>query len=62
MGPISHGGPANLWRPHLRCLGYSGSYDRFMGSNHSLYDEMALWMEKRLNRQMDVWRWPAVPS
>lgn len=33
---------------------WSGSYDRFMGSNHFLYDEMALWMKKRLNRQMDV--------
>ena len=33
---------------------WSGSYDGFMGSNSSLYDEMALRMKRRLSRQMCV--------
>ena len=33
---------------------WSGSYDGFMGSNSSLYEEMALRMKRRLSRQMCV--------
>ena len=33
---------------------WAGSYDGFMGSNSSLYEEMALRMKRRLSRQMCV--------